>query len=261
MKTSDHNRTFTDRDAWDAHWSEINDATELNPAQIYRHRLLTQLVQRFRKSSDTIIDFGSGQGDLIRMLAPTIKNCRVLGFELSVTGIAIARTKTPNAEFYAIDLQTDDPPYADIQGMGTLGVCSEVIEHLDHPHKFLVNVKKFMAPGSKLIITVPSGPMNAFERSIGHRQHFTQESITHLVQMAGLTVFATYRAGFPFFNLYKLIAKMRGEKAREDAGASANGRPSALLKIVFAVFRLLFKFNFRDSPLGWQLIVIAENLQ
>jgi len=260
MAADDHGQFLPDRDAWDKHWDEINNATELNPAQLYRHRLLTQLVRNLCRPIDTIIDFGSGQGDLIRMLAPDLQNCRVLGLELSEVGISIARRKTLSAKFYQVDLQADDLPYPEVHGIGTLCLCSEVVEHLDHPRKFLINVRQFMAPGGRLIITVPSGPMNAFERSIGHRQHFTPDSITTLIQSAGLKVSKVYRAGFPFFNLYKIIARLRGEKARHDAATSTNGSPSILVRIVFAAFGLLFRFNLRNTPFGWQLIIIAENM-
>ncbi len=53
-------------------------------------------------------------------------------------------------------------------------VCSEVLEHLDDPVLFLKNSAALMSPGCKLIVTVPGGPMSAFDKHIGHRRHFSK---------------------------------------------------------------------------------------
>ena len=244
----------SDRDAWDAHWSQIDSFTEISSGKIYRDKLVTGMVRRFHRPGDTVMDFGSGQGDLIRILEPFLADCRVIGLEMSEVGIAIARRKTPGAEFHQIDLQSQDLALPQLRDTGNLCVCAEVIEHLDHPRRFLQNVGQFMAPGGRLIITVPGGPMNAFYKSIGHRQHFTAAAMAALIESAGLKVARIYRAGFPFFNVFRLLATMRGEKAQQDA----QGTPSRLVRAVFATFDFLFRFNLPDAPWGWQLVIVAE---
>ncbi len=254
MTITDTKQTPSDRDAWDAHWSKIDSFTEISSGKIYRDKLVTDLVRRFYRPGDTIVDFGSGQGDLIRILEPYLADSRVIGLEMSAVGIEIARQKTPRAEFYQVDLQSQQLALPQLRNTGTLCVCAEVIEHLDHPSRFLVNVGQFLAPGGRLIITVPGGPMNAFYKSIGHRRHFTAGAMAALVEGSGLKVARIYRAGFPFFNIFRLLATMRGEKAQQDA----QGKPSALVRAVFASFDFLFRFNLANAPWGWQLVVVAE---
>ncbi len=251
------------QDDWDRHWSGLNDVTELNPAQRYRHQLLLQLVRRqlaAQASVRTVIDFGSGQGDLAQLIAPVVGDRLLVGLELSRVGVEIASAKTPQAIFHQIDLVTNSPQHPELRGLGDLCVCSEVLEHLDDPGAFLRNARQYMAPDGILIVTVPSGPMNAFEKSIGHRQHFQPDTIARLVTSAGLRVLKVQRAGFPFFNLYKIAGYLMGNRIREGVDKSEGGDgPSSIMMLALNVFDLLFRFNLQNTPFGWQLVLIAKN--
>jgi 2-polyprenyl-3-methyl-5-hydroxy-6-metoxy-1,4-benzoquinol methylase len=256
-------RGIPDHDDWDRHWSDLSAVTERNPAQHYRHELLRRLVRRELAAHPhfrTVLDFGSGQGDLIHLLAPEAGGRRLVGLELSRVGVEIAAAKTPQASFHQVDLVANTPEYPELRGQGDLCLCSEVIEHLDEPGTFLRHARRYMAPNGLLVITVPSGPMNAFEKSIGHRQHFTPATISRVVASAGLRVLKVKRSGFPFFNLYKLAAVMRGDSLRTDAEANVSGSgPSGLMRITFLIFDVLFKFNLENTPFGWQLVLLAQN--
>jgi hypothetical protein len=137
-------------------------------------------------------------------------------------------------------------------------VCSEVLEHVDSPEDFLRATRRYLAPGAQLIVTVPGGPMSAFDRHIGHRQHFTRESITATLQSAGFAVDRVYLSGFPFFNLYRMVVIARGKKLVADVDAASPGKSSGLADAVMAMFRGLFGLNLLNSPFGWQVIAVAR---
>jgi len=67
------------------------------------------------------------------------------------------------------------------------------------------------------------------------------------------------RAGFPFFNLYRVLVIARGRKliAAVESGAMAGGG-RGLEKLAMRGFRFLFRFNRADSWLGWQLVALAR---
>ena len=260
---SELEKAIEGQDDWDTHWSDLNEEAEINPAQIYRHKLLVTLIidlMRDRPEINTIIDFGSGQGDFLATLVPRIQNCQVFGFELSRVGVEISRIKTPAASFFQHNMLLDAPEISQLRNKGDLCVCSEVLEHLDEPHIFLRNARHYVADQGFLIATVPSGPMNAFERSIGHRQHFTRESISSLIQSAGFDVIEVWQAGFPFFNLYKIAGVVRGDKVRADAEGVGGGGSTQPLRLALGLFSFLFRFNLVNTRYGWQLVVIARNL-
>jgi hypothetical protein len=99
--------------------------------------------------------------------------------------------------------------------------------------------------------------MSAFDKHIGHRQHFTKESISRIFVESGFTVERVYRTGFPFFNLYRSVVIARGEKLAQDVEGSG-GASSAAASLAMAVFRFLFHFNLTDSPFGWQVVAVGK---
>ncbi len=116
-----------------------------------------------------------------------------------------------------------------------------------------------MADGCQLVVTVPGGPMSAFDRHIGHRQHFTRGSITEVMRKAGFEVERVYLAGFPFFNLYRLTVILRGEKLVSDVDAgNAAGGAGVLARVVMRLFGLAFRVNLLNSPWGWQVVAVAR---
>ena len=114
-------------------------------------------------------------------------------------------------------------------------------------------------PGCRVVVTVPGGPMSAFDRHIGHRRHFSSEDLGRLMQSAGLRVMLVLGAGFPFFNLYRALVIARGESLVADARPDAEHSPTGLLvRAGMAAFRPLFLANLPRSPLGWQTVGVGQ---
>ena len=105
------------------------------------------------------------------------------------------------------------------------------------------------------MVTVPGGPRSAFDRHIGHRRHFTPAALRSLLSGAGFDVERVTRAGFPFFNLYRLAVIARGRKLIEDLesarrptrAAGPGGRAGVLRPRPSASTWL-------RTPFGWQLV-------
>ena len=115
----------------------------------------------------------------------------------------------------------------------------------------------YLAPGCRLVVTVPGGPRSAFDRHSGHRQHFAPAGLRRLLEGAGFNVEHVARAGFPFFNLYRLAVIARGRRLIADlerpptGGGRAQGR-------VLGFFGRAFRFNLSSSPLGWQMVAVGR---
>jgi SAM-dependent methyltransferase len=217
-------------DDWDRHWTDYSAAVALNPAQAYRQMLIFRSLDLGRaRGTVRLFEVGSGQGDLSRELVERYPSMELLGVDLSDTGVAIAKARVPNGEFFQQDLLKPLALPERYLGWATHAVCSEVLEHLDDPVEALKNVRRCLAPGGRLVVTVPAGPVSAFDRHIGHRRHFTPGALRTVLEEAGLRVTSLSGAGFPFFNLYRL-----------------------------AVLAHLFRLNRTQSQLGWQLVATAE---
>ena len=242
-------------DDWDRHWSDYNSAAEKNPAQAFRRRLVLRLLGQ-SGAPLKVLDIGSGQGDFAAALSARYPSAQVLGLEYSRSGVEIAQTKAPSASFLQRDLLGAVEVPDGYRGWATHAVCSEVLEHVDEPAVLLRNVKPFVAPGCRLVVTVPGGPMSAFDHHIGHRRHFPPAYLASVLTEAGFQVDRCFGAGFPFFNLYRLTVIARGRRLSTDLRTGAGGPRSA--RIAMKVFDGLLHTTLMSGPWGWQTVGIAH---
>ena len=243
-------------DDWDRHWRDYAESAESNPAQAYRRRLVLRLLASSGDGNPArILDIGSGTGDLAAEIRNAFPTAELLGLDVSSAAVDHAARKVPTAIFLQRDLASGGEPEPVHRGWATHAVCSEVLEHVEDPEALLANARSYLAPGCRLIVTVPGGPMSAFDRHIGHRQHFTAKSMRALLEQAGFVVERSTRAGFPFFNLYRLIVLLRGERLVDDV---ARGAGRGLARHVMRIFGVLFRLNLTRSPWGWQVLAAAR---
>jgi SAM-dependent methyltransferase len=246
-------------DDWNAHWDRYAESAAENPAQQMRHEIIARLLREDAgKGALRVFDLGSGQGDLVQKLKPLLPAARFVGVEQSASGVAISRRKVPDGTFVVADIFEPPAALEEFCGWATHAVCSEVLEHVDEPAAFLERASRYLAPGARVIVTVPGGPISAFDREIGHRQHFDRAAIRSILEKAGYSVERSYLAGFPFFNLYRLLVIARGARLARDVDATASRMSSGAAGFAMKLFRVLFHANLLDSPFGWQVVAIAR---
>jgi 2-polyprenyl-3-methyl-5-hydroxy-6-metoxy-1,4-benzoquinol methylase len=245
-------------DDWDRHWSENATSNALNPAQVYRREVIFRLLAlRDAPAPVRFLDLGCGSGELDMHVVRERADVEILGLDMSATGIDIARRKVPAGHFH----QQDFSKAIEVPGFdrwATHGVCTEVLEHLDEPTAMLVKVRPLLAPGCKLVITVPAGPLSAFDRHVGHRRHFTPRLLGKTIEDAGLNVVELRGAGFPFFNLYRLAVIARGKRLVEDAASGDESSLPLTARAAIRAFGALFKLSTDRTTLGWQLVAVAS---
>jgi SAM-dependent methyltransferase len=243
-------------DDWDRHWDDYAESAASNPAQAYRRRLVLRLLASSENGRpERVLDIGSGTGDLAAEIRSAFPTAAVVGLDVSAAAVEHAARKVPEATFLQRDLVAGSEPDAEHRGWATEAVCAEVLEHVEDPRALLVNARAYLAPGCRLIVTVPGGPLSAFDRHIGHRRHFSPQSLRAVLEQAGFAVDSAARAGFPFFNLYRLAVLLRGERLVDDVAQGAGTRPARLLMRIFGV---LFRLNLASSPWGWQVLATAR---
>lgn len=256
MRTDDG--TVATTDEWDDHWNDYAAAATLNPSVAYRRELIFDVLALGTAPGPVrLLDLGSGTGDLASEAARTRPDAQIVGLDLSARGVEMAGRKVPGARFFQQDFTRPIELGGQYRGWATHAVCSEVLEHLDDPIAMLRNVRALFAPGCRLVVTVPAGPMSAFVKHIGHRRHYTRSLLETTLREAGLKVTELYGAGFPFFNLQVLATVLRGKKLIEDAGGQNGTGVSLAARVGMRVFAKLFKLNMRRSTLGWQLVAVG----
>ncbi len=245
-----------DSDNWDQHWDDYAGAAEENPAQLYRRRVALKLLEA-DGAPRRLLDIGSGLGDFLLTASERWPQAELLGLEPSEVGVRRSQGKVPRSRFIAGDIMADAEVPADLEHWATHAVCSEVLEHVDDDVALLAASTRLMAPGCRLVVTVPGGTMSAFDRHIGHRRHYTPTSLATALRLAGYEVEMTAGAGFPFFNVYRRLVIARGERLVEDV-RSGGGAPVGAARLAMAAFRPLFRLNAMSSPWGVQIIGVAR---
>jgi SAM-dependent methyltransferase len=245
-------------DDWDRHWLDFSQAAELSPATRYRRRLALRLLLRLmgdgrQSTAVRMLEIGSGAGQFAEEFLAQATRAQFLGLELSRTGVEMASRRVPAARFLQCDLLAPATQDHGLDFRATHALCSDVLEHLDHPGLLLRHAAAYMAPGCKLVVTVPGGWRSAFYSHIGHRRHYTPLQLSGLLESAGFTVERTYAAGFPFFNLYRMLVTLRGQELIAEAARA----PSLPMRASGAVFDALFRLNLMH-PWGWQTLAVAR---
>jgi SAM-dependent methyltransferase len=245
-----------DSDDWDQHWDDYAAAVESNPAQDYRRRVTLKLLEA-TGAPRRLLDVGSGLGDFLELASERWPQAELLGLEPSEVGVRRSEAKVPRSRFITGDIMADAEVPADLERWATHAVCSEVLEHVDDDVALLAAAQRLMAPGCRLVVTVPGGTMSAFDRHIGHRRHYTPASLATVLRSAGYEVETTTGAGFPFFNLYRRMVIARGERLVDDV-RSGGGSPGGAARAAMAGFGLLFRLNASSSPRGVQIVGVAR---
>jgi SAM-dependent methyltransferase len=247
-------------DDWDRHWLDFSAAAELSPATRYRRRLALRLLGEGQGlgldgASMRMLEIGSGAGQFAAEFLAMAPRAQFLGLELSRTGVEMAARRVPVARFLQCDLLdgTDSSLSSARNFQATHALCSDVLEHLDDPALLLRNAAACMGAGCRLVVTVPGGWRSAFYAHIGHRRHYTPTQLRGLLEGAGFTVERACAAGFPFFNLYRMLVTLRGR----DLIAQAAGAPTPLMRTSGAIFDALFRLNL-THPWGWQTVAVAR---
>jgi SAM-dependent methyltransferase len=235
-------------------WQEYSVANAKNPAQLHRWRLVMREVVAFAGPAPVIVDLGCGSGALLGRLKE-LRGATLIGVDVEPRALEIARAQLPLGRFHRADL--DNPNRSELEPLAggvDIVTCSEVLEHLANPEGALDLAAHLLRPHGTLVVTVPAGPMNAFDRSIGHRRHYSVARLAELLASRGFQVVRCYAWGFPFHTAYRIAV---GTLPTVVEGFS-DSRITLTKRVIFRLLDLLFYGNVRSRRVGRQLVAVAS---
>jgi SAM-dependent methyltransferase len=126
-----------------------------------------------------VLDAGCGSG---RNMVELARHGTVTGVELSDTSVALARERAVGEVISGSVLAM--PFGAD---SFDLAVCLDVIEHLDDDLAALVELRRVVAPGGSLLVTVPAYPWlwSGHDVINHHRRRYTRRSLQQVAERGG----------------------------------------------------------------------------
>jgi SAM-dependent methyltransferase len=126
-----------------------------------------------------ILDAGCGSG---RNMVDLARHGTVTGVELSETSVCLARARETGE---VIEGSVLDMPFEDASF--DLAVSLDVIEHLDNDLDALRELRRVVAPGGALLVTVPAyGWLWSGHDEINHHyRRYTRRTLQQVAQLAG----------------------------------------------------------------------------
>ena len=211
-------------DGWDSRWADMR---RLGPTGRHLRRIVADMIRGL--AVDSVLDVGCGEGSLIRALQPALP-ARYAGADFSEAALAIARRRSPDAEFFHLDLVKGG-----VDRRFDLVLCTDVVEHVDDDDAAFANLAAMT--GRYLLVATMQGRMRPFEARVGHVRNYRYGELAEKITAAGLTVERVVQWGFPFFSpLYRDLLQCVG--ARGTEGAYGPGR-----KLIAEALYTLFLAN------------------
>jgi glycosyltransferase involved in cell wall biosynthesis/SAM-dependent methyltransferase len=145
-------------------------ADELDMA--YRRRVRWALERLALRPGDRLLDAGTGLGNVLHVAERAAPGATAVGVDRSAERLGRARAEgvaAPVARADLVDLPTPTGAFDAV-------LCSEVLEHLDDDRAALVELRRVLRPGGRLVVTVPHAdypfawdPINRTLERLGRR--------------------------------------------------------------------------------------------
>jgi SAM-dependent methyltransferase len=226
-----------------------------------RNRVLDAAIRRVTRSLPDgyrALEIGCGTGNVLRVLERACDRGTVVGMDLFAEGLRHARRRV-SCPLVRGDVQR--PPFA--QPFELIGLF-DVLEHLPDDAGMLRSLRALLAPGGRLVLTVPAyrSLWSHFDEAVGHQRRYSPGALEHRLEEAGFGVdyLTPYMAAiFPLVWL-----------GRRAAGWLGRGRPSTdlydlrvprfgneiLLSLLKPEARLVARR--RRLPLGTSILAVAR---
>ncbi len=198
-----------------------------------------------------ILEIGCGSGNVLETLG---EFGETVGMETSPELIAAARAAGLDVRRGTLpeDLVVPD-------GWADVVLMLDVIEHVDDDVAALATGYRALAPGGRLIVTVPAYPWlwSGHDVALGHRRRYSARRLRSAVERAGFRV-----AHQSYFNtaLFPMIALVRiGKRLRGASGHDLRRPPDRVNRLLAAVFALeRFVVPRGSLPFGASLLLVAR---
>jgi SAM-dependent methyltransferase len=220
-----------------------------------RRKILKNVISQFapKKSDLRLMEAGCGTGGNLQMLSSFGK---LEAFELDDQARDIAKGKLP------MDIKSgmlpDQVPYKD--GSFDVVVAFDVIEHVEKDIESLAKLGQQLAPGGRLVMTVPAMPWlwSKHDETHHHYRRYTSASLNEALLKAGLKP-----VRISYFNtlLFPMIAGLR--LARKVFGITESADDAMPSPAVNGVLKSIFGFESNwvgkvSMPVGVSLLAVAQ---
>lgn len=184
-------------------------------------------------SPGPLLDAGCGPGSVALKLAAA--GPAVLAFDRDPRRVGLTRDRARRAGLAdGLHVFVADALALPLADGGLAGATAgELLEHVADDAAALRELRRVLAPGGRLALTVPAGParLDAFDRAVGHHRRYDRASLRAGIEAADLSLLRLEPWGWPFGRLYDrwmqrpALRAPRGTRRRRAMGWLGRSRP------------------------------------
>ncbi len=136
--------------------------------------IVDHVVERIPTQAQ-VADIGCGVGDLLTEVVRRRPGVQVTGLDFSEKAVEGARAVLPQGSFQRFTIERS-LPYADASFDVVL--CTDVLEHLEHPRTIAGELVRICRPGGLVAIVVPDGDVDQF---FGHWWFWNERRLAEML--------------------------------------------------------------------------------
>jgi SAM-dependent methyltransferase len=208
--------------------------------------LLTQAVAGLPPGAP-VVEIGCGTGGMLGLLAEVCGPERVIGLDLFLEGLALARAR------HSVHLVQGDLQRSPFRPVGLLCMF-DVLEHLTADEEALQDLYTLLAPGGRLLLTVPAWPAlwSYYDVAQCHRRRYRPRELGSKLRAAGFEVeyLTPMLSGMlPLVLFNRILAPLAARLTRSSSPPAAEKALADLLPPPAPVNALLTRFLAWERPL------------
>lgn len=230
-----------------------------------RNRLIFELAKRIsstQRPGSLVLEVGCGTGNVLRTLRQACPDGVVVGLDLWFDGLRHAQSRS--AGFL---VQGDVCRWPFRKPFDLIGLF-DVIEHVPEERETLDSLWKSLAPGGRLLLTVPAHQYlwSYFDEAAHHCRRYSARDIRQRLTEAGFQVEFLSQFMACIFPMVWIFRKMRGLRKPSNSGSTRSQANDEfrLVPIVNQVLTALLTLEARwvarghRLPIGTSFVVIAR---
>ena len=220
---------------------------------VARRKIISRLIESYRPKDGPlkILEVGAGTGSNLALLK-RFGTVDAIEPDDGARTFAEARSGLTLKGGYLPDVPLDDGAY-------DLIVLLDVLEHIPRDVEALTYLKAKLAPGGRILVTVPGSPWmwSAHDVAHHHQRRYTTAQLKRVFREAGLRprVWTHFNSLlFPLIAAVRVGGKLIGRESADDNMPSAP--INAMLKAIFGVERHWVASL--SVPFGVSMAMVAE---
>lgn len=226
---------------------------------VARRQIICNLIGQFCPSPNKILEVGCGTGGNLAMLS---QFGELKAFEMDSNALAMANQKGISNLTLILGQCPDQLPF---EGEQFDLICLfDVLEHIQEDSKTLVQLKKYLTPRGKMIITVPAYPslFGPHDQFLQHHRRYSKVELKKIIHQSGFKIKKISYFNFilfPLAVLNRLVGPLMQRFIDPEHQTSVT-KPSAIinltLRYIFASERHLLRHG--NLPFGLSLVCIVS---